>query len=57
MRARVRASKGVAKGVFFTEAPAEFQHVNCMMYEFGMSRSLRELHAMLGLKLILRQLP
>ena len=26
MRARVRASKGVARVYFFTEAPAEFQH-------------------------------
>ena len=25
-----RASKGVARVYFFTEAPAEFQHVNCM---------------------------
>ena len=31
MRARVRASKGVARVYFFTEAPAEFQHVNCMI--------------------------
>ena len=57
MRARVRGSKGVARVYFFTEAPAEFQHhshLNCMMYEFGKSR---ELHALLGLKPLLRQLP
>ena len=36
----------MGKGVFFTEALAEFQHVNCMIvYEFGKSR---ELHAMLA---------
>ena len=44
--------KGVAR---VTEALAEFQHFNCMIVRiFGKSR---EFHAMLGLKLLLRQLP
>ena len=45
-----RPDRGVARVHFFM---AEFQHVNCMIYEFG---KLRELHAMLVLKLLLRQL-
>ena len=46
------SGKGVARAYFFTEALAEFQHVNCMhdsMNNYGKSR---ELHAMLGLKLL-----
>ena len=39
-------TKGVARVYFFTEALAEFQHINC---EFEKSR---ELHAMLGAETI-----
>ena len=50
-----RYYQGCSHGVFFTEALAESQHVNCMIVRiFGKSR---ELHAMLGLKLLLRKLP
>ena len=45
------------QGVFFTEALAEFQHVNCMIARYTNYEKSRELHAILGLKLLLRQLP
>ena len=35
---------------------ADFQHVNCMIVRIW-DRKSRELHAMLGLKFLLRQLP
>ena len=48
-------SRGVVKftrvHVFYTEALAEFQHVNCMIVQ------ILELHAILGLKVLLRRLP
>ena len=51
-------SKGVARVNFFLprHCMAEFQHVNCMIVRIW-DRKSRELHAMLGLKLLLRQLP
>ena len=53
-----KLTQGCSQGVFFTEALVEFQHVRLLSivryYEFG---KLRELHVMLGPKLLLRQLP
>ena len=49
-------SRVCSQGVFLTEALAEFQHVKCMIVRIWEVKRVA-CYAMLGLKLLLRQLP